>query len=300
MLSRGDLVLVACSGGPDSAGLLVALTQLSEPLGIRLHAASVDHGLRASASQDVRVAERQAESLGVAFTGLRVVVPEGPSLQAQARKARYNALRQLAESIGACRIAVGHTADDQAETVLMRLLRGVGLRGLRGVLPARDDGVVRPLIDCRRDAVAALAQSRLSSIACDPSNQDPRFERVRLRQELMPLLERERPNLVTHLCDLRDEADEVVAWLTGQAAARLDTLGPGPRLALSEEDKVAPWCGQLLRLWVAREAGVELGRAHIQQLRAGLLAPAEVWLPAGFCVRADGNGALVLSRMSPK
>lgn len=294
LIEPGQLVLVACSGGPDSGALVAALARLSPSLGLRLHVASVDHGLRPDAGRDVAVAQQQATSLQVPFTPLAVTVGAGPSVQAQARAARYTALAELAQTLGAARIATGHTADDQAETVVMRMLRGAGMRGLCGVSPQRGDGVVRPLIDCRRAEVAAFARAHLPAVADDPTNRDGRFERVRVRREVMPLLEREDAGVVGHLGQLRDEAEELLVWLDRRAAACLEKLGSGRRLTPSAEDRDAPWCVQLLRLWVEREAGVQLGRAHLQQLRAALTASAEVWLPGGHRVLSRGDGTLAL------
>ncbi|HMI89850.1 MAG TPA: tRNA lysidine(34) synthetase TilS, partial [Polyangiales bacterium] len=126
LLEAGGRVLCACSGGPDSAALLVALAQLQVELDFTLEAASVDHGLRADAGLDVEIARDQARSVGVPFHALRVQVSSEGSLQAAARSARYGALHGLAASISASRLALGHTRDDQAETVLMRVLRGAG------------------------------------------------------------------------------------------------------------------------------------------------------------------------------
>src|SRR5262245_8818481 len=130
MIPRDARVLCACSGGPDSAAMLVALARLAPELGFELVAASVDHGLRADAAHDVAIASRQAAALQVPFHALRIEVAAGASIQAQARSARYEALLRLAAELGASRVAVGHTRDDQAETVLARLLRGSGLVGL--------------------------------------------------------------------------------------------------------------------------------------------------------------------------
>ncbi|MDD9942146.1 MAG: tRNA lysidine(34) synthetase TilS, partial [Myxococcales bacterium] len=126
LLAAGDAVVVACSGGPDSAALLAVLARLAPEFNLTLHAASVDHGLRQGAAADVEVARAQATRMGVPFHALRAHVPHGASVQGQARSARYAALSDLGASLGAACVAVGHTRDDQVETVLMRLLRGAG------------------------------------------------------------------------------------------------------------------------------------------------------------------------------
>ena len=160
-LLRGDeSVLVAVSGGPDSVALLDTLGELAAPLRLRLTVAHVHHGLRAEADRDAEHVRALADRLGVPFHLERVTVRGGPpweGLEAEARRVRLAALTACARAIGADRIATGHTADDQAETVLMRLLDGAGPRGLAGIRPARGP-FIRPLIDSRRaDVLAHLA-----------------------------------------------------------------------------------------------------------------------------------------------
>src|SRR5579883_102468 len=189
LVPRGELVLAAVSGGPDSMALLHVLALLRGRLAFGLFAHGVDHGLRGEAAAELDVAERFARSLDVPFGRTRVRLAGGANLQARVRAAR---------------IATGHHADDRAETVLIRLLRGTGARGL-GVLPPRDGERIRPLYRARRkDVEAHIARHRLP-YADDPSNRDPRFLRTRVRCELMPLLERMSPRIVEHLCAIADE-----------------------------------------------------------------------------------------------
>ncbi|HZU82542.1 MAG TPA: tRNA lysidine(34) synthetase TilS [Polyangiaceae bacterium] len=204
LVPRGELVLAAVSGGPDSMALLHVLALLRGRLAFGLFAHGVDHGLRGEAAAELDVAERFARSLDVPFGRTRVRLAGGANLQARARAARWEALRAAAARVGAARIATGHHADDRAETVLIRLLRGTGARGL-GVLPPRDGERIRPLYRARRkDVEAHIARHRLP-YADDPSNRDPRFLRTRVRCELMPLLERMSPRVVEHLCAIADE-----------------------------------------------------------------------------------------------
>jgi tRNA(Ile)-lysidine synthase len=300
LIEPGMRVLAACSGGPDSAAMLVVLARLCSELDFELDAASVDHGLRPGARADVELAQAQAAQAGVAFHALRVEVDVSGSLQAGARSARYEALSALAARVGAQRIAVGHTQDDQAETVVMRLLRGAAVAGLAGIDPLRRDGVIRPLIDCRRADVAAFAAQHCASIARDPSNDDPRFERVRMRSSVLPLLEREDPALIQHLCDLADDARAVSAALVPLArqllaAVRQDDESIDVSSLLAAP---APIRKLALRLWLER-VGAELGRAHIALVERATTAKAEVWLPGGWVVRSAGDGRLRLSRSAP-
>lgn len=161
MLAEGDRVVVAVSGGPDSTALLHVLHRLAGEFQLKLHVFHMDHALRGEASAaDARYVQTFARELGLPCT---VVTLEsgllkalGGSLQANARAVRYRELQQLAASIGATRIALGHNRDDQAETVLMRLLRGAGMRGLAGIRPVREQGgiaYIRPLLATPRKEI---------------------------------------------------------------------------------------------------------------------------------------------------
>lgn len=183
--------------------LLDVLARLAPKLGFELSAHGVDHGLRPEASRELDLAERHAASLGVAFSRTVVSVPSGGNLQARARNARYAALEAAQRSAGAALIATAHQADDRAETVLLRLLRGSGPRGL-AVLPPRAGERVRPLLRARRsDVLLHLARHKVP-FAEDPSNRDRRYQRVRVREELLPLLTELSPAIVDHLNALAD------------------------------------------------------------------------------------------------
>jgi tRNA(Ile)-lysidine synthase len=207
LVPRGTRVLVAVSGGPDSMALLHVLAMLRSRLAFGLFAHGVDHGLRSDAASELDLAERFARSLDVPFDRTRVFISPGGNLQARARSARWTALRAAASRAGADRIATGHHADDRAETVLIRLLRGTGSRGL-GVLPPVDGDRIRPFFRARRADIDAHVSRHHVPHTVDPSNRDPRFLRTRVRHELLPLLERLSPRIVEHLCHL---ADDVVA-----------------------------------------------------------------------------------------
>ncbi len=226
MLAGGEAVLVAVSGGADSIGLLHALRVLSEEYRLQLSVVHVDHGLRPDSGDDAVFVDTLARSLGLPVAIERIAVPGGGSLEASARQARYAALRRQAARLGADRVALGHTADDQAETVLMRLLEGAGPRGLAGIPPVRDL-FIRPLIETRRsEVVAELARAGLAWRE-DPSNRDPQFKRNRIRHELLPLLAASYnpaivPALTRAAALIRDLLDRVVA----DAARELATSAP--------------------------------------------------------------------------
>jgi tRNA(Ile)-lysidine synthase len=272
---------------------LHVLHRLRSDLGITLCAASIDHGLRPESASEVEQVGDFARTLGVPFYETRVVLTrKGVSIQARARNLRYRALQEIAFSHGAARIAVGHTQDDQAETVLGRVLRGAGLRGLEGIEARRSDGVIRPLLDCRRSDVRAYAVERALPFVDDPSNHQRAFERVRIRHEVLPTLAAEDPRVVEHLCALSDEAAELNAYLDGQ----LPELPPeGDRFVATETlaGFPAPIRIRWLRGWIARETGLTPNRSHLTEAGRLLTGSGEVLLGSGWSVhRQDGGLSL--------
>lgn len=176
---------LAVSGGPDSLALML-LAHAAMPGQIAV--ASIDHGLRPEAAGEVALVERLAATRGIPFTAI-AVSPASGNVQARAREARYAALAQWAAGHGLGAVATAHHADDQAETLMMRLVRGSGLAGLAGVRAAtRIDGsdvtLLRPLLDWRKRELAELVAAAGIVAAQDPSNANPDFERVRVRQTL--------------------------------------------------------------------------------------------------------------------
>jgi tRNA(Ile)-lysidine synthase len=175
--------VVGCSGGPDSLALLhVAHHQALDPVVVH-----VDHGLRPGSDADTETVADQAGRLGVPFVAETVRVPAGANLEARARDARYAALERVRRQRGAAVTLVGHTADDQAETVLLNLLRGSAAAGL-GAMPARRGVLVRPLLGVRRaDTEAVCAALGLVPVR-DPTNDDRAVRRNWIRHEVLPLL----------------------------------------------------------------------------------------------------------------
>ncbi len=176
-------VVVACSGGPDSLALLIVAAHAQlDPIAVH-----VDHGLRPESAREADVVEDAAGLLGVRAHRVQVVVEPGGNLEARARDARYAALELVRAEVGATAVLVAHTADDQAETVLLNLLRGSGSSGLAG-MPARREHLVRPLLGVRRsDARALCAQHGLVPVD-DPSNRDLVHRRNWVRLEALPAL----------------------------------------------------------------------------------------------------------------
>ena len=218
-VARGDRVVVAVSGGGDSVALLHVLARLAPELGVELFAHGVDHGLRAEAGAELDLAERLALSLGVPFSRTVLSVPEGGNLQARARAARYAALDAARERVGARWVATAHHANDRAETVLMRILRGTSPRGL-AVLPAAAEQRLRPLIRSPKSAILLHLERHGLEHAHDPSNRERRFLRTRIRHELLPLLEELTPGATEHLNLLADEVTEPLPVVVTDAQGR--------------------------------------------------------------------------------
>jgi tRNA(Ile)-lysidine synthase len=188
VLCREESILIACSGGADSTSLVDALARLAPPRRWRLAVAYVDHGLRQEAAAEALLVRSHADRYGIPFHLVTVRVDGPGSLQDRARRARYQGLRRLAQAIGSSAIACGHTADDQAETVLMRVLSGATPRALRA-MSARNGELARPLLRVWRSDTSGYCQALGMEPVVDPSNRDPRFLRTRVRHELIPALE---------------------------------------------------------------------------------------------------------------
>lgn len=169
---------MAVSGGPDSMALLV----LARGAGLDGTAIHVDHGLRPGSDAEADQVSAVATRLGFGFSALQVRVDPGPDLEARARRARYGALPGG--------VLTGHTMDDQAETVLLNVLRGAGIDGLAGMRADSGVDVVRPLLGIRRVETAEVCRRMGVEPVVDPTNTDPRFRRNRVRHEVLPLLDR--------------------------------------------------------------------------------------------------------------
>ncbi|KQT50547.1 tRNA(Ile)-lysidine synthetase [Methylobacterium sp. Leaf456] len=229
-------VLLAVSGGPDSTALMHAAAIRGAPAG--LFVATIDHGLRAGSADEAAEVARLAQELGLPHTVLTWETPRRAGrIQAEARAARYQLLAQHAKSIGANRILTAHTRDDQAETVLMRLIAGSGPAGLAGMRNERPLGeglhLARPFLDIAKADLVAYCAAHALPFVHDPSNADERFARARLRR-LLPLLEGEGlsterlARLAARIA--RDEAALAVRAATVLAQVRL--AGDGEVLTL--------------------------------------------------------------------
>ena len=204
----------AVSGGADSVALLV----LACAANLNVTAWHVDHGLRINSHTEAELVAQLATQLGAQFESRTLTVEQGANTEARAREARYAALPQG--------VMTGHTADDQAETILINLLRGSGTRGLAGMQPTAQ----RPLLHIRRSETEALCSALGIAVFNDPSNNDERFQRNRIRHEVLPLLEslakRDLVSVLTRQADLLRDDDDMLNELAG-------ALDPTDALALA-------------------------------------------------------------------
>jgi tRNA(Ile)-lysidine synthase len=239
---QGGPAVCAVSGGADSLAMLA----LAVAAGCSPHAVHVDHGLRPGGPEEAAVVESAAQALGATFEALSLRVEPGPDLEARARQARYLALPEGA--------MVGHTADDQAETLLLNLMRGAGLDGLRG-MRATAGGlrkVRRPILSLRRSETTALVAALGLRVVTDPSNAEPRFRRNRARHEVLPLLADVAgrdpvPLLARTAALLADDAD-----LLDLLSRELD---PTDARALAVAPR--PLANRALRSWLRQDEGPE-------------------------------------------
>lgn len=277
---------IAVSGGPDSLALLL-LAQATIP-GL-FKAATVDHGLRPASAAEARYVATLCANLGISHEILTIALPSGPALQERAREARYQALGEWAVRNGLAAIATAHHADDQAETLLMRLSRGAGVRGLAamraiGLLPGMCNcQLLRPLLGWRRDDLAKIVVAAGIEPVLDPSNRDHRFERVRMRAMLGGVAEIDPLSIAASARHLA-EADAAIEWAAEQCLASVKTTGGVscwdhrgiPRvLALRVLERI------LLDLGCSKPRGNALARWHDR------LAAGEIATLAG--VRGDGR-----------
>ena len=248
MLQQGDRVLVGVSGGADSVALLHILYRLAAGLNLDIGVAHLNHTLRGKeADRDAAFVQSFARQLGLPCFSDRQDVSlqwkkQGGSLEEAGRRARYRFYTQTAKASGFVKIALGHHADDNAELVLMNMLRGAGPRGIAGIPPTRAPGIIRPLIRARRDAIMAYIKDTGLSYVVDASNRDMRFFRNRVRHELIPALsEAYNPKLTGALVRMASISSAEEEWLEKLTGRMLEAaiLAAGERRLTLSGDYIA-------------------------------------------------------------
>lgn len=293
-------LLVALSGGCDSVVLLHLLRHGAPLPGLTISAAHVDHGMRAESDADAAWVRGLCRAWEVPLRSIRL--DPAPATETGARTARYRFLRAAAADVGADLIATAHHADDQAETVLYRAVRGTGLRGLAGI-SGIGDGLVRPLLPFWREEIEAYAALHRLRWRVDASNADPRPTRNRLRLEILPRIEREvapgaRRSLVS-LAGLAAEAEQALERIA--VAAESDLVRWDGEVALLARDRLSAYdsaiTSRLLR-GVLRRFGVVLSRSGTRKAIQFITeAPSgrRLELPAGVYVETEFGDARILS-----
>ncbi|MET0276278.1 MAG: tRNA lysidine(34) synthetase TilS [Acidimicrobiia bacterium] len=281
-------VVVGCSGGADSAALLA----LAADAGLAPVAVYVDHGLRPASGDDATRVRAIAAALGADTEVVRVDVASGGNLEARARTARHDALERARCRVGASVVMLGHTQDDQAETVLLNLLRGSGSAGLGG-MASRRDTFVRPLLGLRRADTHAICAALEFDVARDPMNDDPAFRRVVIRRDVLPLLSsvaaRDLVPVLARQSDvLREESqflDRVAAtaWPAEHGTDVASLCGMDPVLAR-----------RALRQWLGAPPPSHAEVQRVLDVARGRARATE--LAGGRCVRRSGGRLFVEAR----
>ncbi len=310
--TSSDSVLVAVSGGPDSTALLLGIEELRAKGKLSLHVrvAHLDHGLRPESRKDAKLVKALGQELGFEVTVGRAQVKEraeetGDNLEQAARRARYEFLERTARSKGARFVLTGHTMDDQAETVLLRLMRGsssIGLAAMEALRPIHkgsDIQLARLLLGVRRSETEDYCRRRKITVLTDEMNEDERFARVRVRKQLLPLMQSFNNRIVEALSRtaglLREDSEELVERATDLLlSAVIPPSKPQSKLTPLDVNILAkassPVRRRALRQWISENQGHtrRLEMAHLRAVEKLLLGNSGgrvVELPDGARVR---------------
>lgn len=294
-------LLLAVSGGADSTALLVGTARLATARRLVCTVASVDHGLRPEAGAEVERVRALAERFGLPFVTRALGLSAGSRLEERAREARYEALEQLRQETGCAWIVTAHTADDQAETLLMRLSRGAALRGAAGIL-GRRGRIVRPMLRCTRADVRELLEREGLQAVRDPMNEDPTYLRPRMRARVLPVLtEVAGRAAISHLAtfsELAQEDEALLSQLAEDAFARLE-VRPGMLDAVGVRALVRP-----IRLRVLRRllevSGVPASLALLEAASEAVERGRRIPLRRGIELRAEGGWVRCVRRSAPR
>ncbi|MSQ13817.1 MAG: tRNA lysidine(34) synthetase TilS [Dehalococcoidia bacterium] len=317
----GEGLVVAVSGGPDSMALLALLAELREPCGLRLHVAHLNHGLRLEADGDERFVAEHALRLGLPFTSRRADIvayrrERRLSVEHAAREARYAFLSDVAAETGAAAVALGHTADDQAETILLHVARGAGVHGLQGMqntttmrtAGGRPVTLFRPLLSAPREKTEKVCKAFGLVPREDATNLDTAYTRNRVRQQVMPLLRQVNPSVREALLRLgraaAAETDYIGREVTGRwsAIARESPVGVELDRALLLAEHPAIRHAVLRRAYTALLGDAKgLEEAHITAMERSLGSPTgkRLSLPNGARWKVGYTAAMLTRRGAP-
>jgi len=315
MICSDDKVLACVSGGPDSIFLLHALLRMRSKLNITVCACNLDHGIRKKESRrDSLFVKRAAETLGIKLIQKRIRLEQAGSarlsLEEKARNLRYGFFLESAKNAGANVIATGHTLDDQAETVLMRIIKGASLKGAAGIPPVRvfkGIRIIRPLIEIEKNAIVTFLRKERIRFVVDSSNEDEKYFRNATRKRILPFLEQFNPRIRRSLFHFSQHMREDALLL--EEVKKLRTERPkregGGRVVIALKDIVVQ--PRALQKEVMRDCLEKAGGnvkkltyrhwKEIEQLIRVKRAGSSVHLPGGVCA-ARTQRLLLFSRLS--
>lgn len=301
-LPEGSTVIVALSGGADSLALAAATAFEASKLGLRAASLTVDHGLQDDSAEVASTAAQAAAALGLDPLIVRVQVDGEGGPEAAARDARYRVLRDAAADVRAAAVLLGHTLDDQAETVLLGLARGSGATSLQGMAPSRedDDGLrwVRPLLGVRRETTRAFCVASDLEVWDDPHNFDDRYARVRVRERVLPVLEAELgPGIAEALVrtaeQLREDAESFDEMIHETIEDIVEHAEAGISVSVAAlAANPAALRNRIIRLVVDSEFGVSLTRTQtieVARLVTDWRGQGPIDLPGCAAVRQGGR-----------
>src|SRR5882724_10803415 len=304
----GATILVALSGGADSVALMHALLELRERYDLRIVAAHLNHRIRALESdRDENFVREMCARLGIELRVARArgLDAESANLEERARDARYRFLNRAADEMGADYIALAHHADDQAETVLMRMLRGAGIAGLAAMSERGPTRLIRPMLGLYRAEILAYLHARGITFVEDSSNRSPEILRNRIRTELIPMLEREyAPQLRRRLVEIAGEMRSVDAFMNAAASIEFAAMRSDDALDVARFPALAPALQMsVLRRYLAERMRTlrRITRAHLEALRRLVLmgGPSDsIDLPGGWRAEREYNLLRVINTVA--
>ena len=302
MISRGDRVVVAVSGGPDSVCLLHLLLQISQELALKLFVAHLNHMLREEAIEEENFVRELAEKYSLPFYSERIEVAKklrkGETLEEGARRIRYDFLRRAGERFSANKIALGHNADDLVETILLNLIRGTGIRGLRGIPPVRKEGsitFIRPLIDIWREEITQYLEERDIPYMIDRSNLSLEFTRNKIRHRVIPLLEEINPKVKLAIHRLGEIAGEINSFIEDEVWKEKEQIlvGKSESSLLLDIKRLFAFHPalqkEIIRSVLAEFTNYEMGREEIERILEVGRRGGAITLPGKIDVRRVGD-----------
>lgn len=314
LIRTGELILVGVSGGPDSVFLLTALSRIIDSYGGSLHVIHLDHCLRGEESAaDAVFVEKIASSMDlpctVAKRSVLDLTSRGQSLQERARAVRMSFFHEMRSELGADGIALGHTADDQAETVMMRLMSGGSPGSLAGIRPRGPDGIIHPILEISRDEIVSFLSSEGISYRIDKSNLESKYLRNRVRHEIIPLIKKINPSIqrrLLTLCSLLADDDDYLDNEARRVLEKTSAAIPGRPVEFRLES-IATLPRPILRrvmVEAARRAGIprkQFQASHVESILGIISGPTgkTISLPGEYIAYKTSRTLVIRRRPLP-